>query len=103
GRDLWQMRRVMNLRHTRRNRLDGSEYFRVHIPCEHSSVSQPIAHILQECRWAIQIEVTTLRHDNSLQQSYVNVPGGIEVYADAVDCSGPAVHDVFSTARELFQ
>jgi hypothetical protein len=48
GRPLWQVRGVNNLRHTRRNSLKRTEDFRVHILGEHTPVSQPIAHALQE-------------------------------------------------------
>src|SRR5580698_157023 len=48
GQPLWQVRSVNNLRHTRGNSLERTEDFRVHIPGEHTPVSQPIAHVLQE-------------------------------------------------------
>jgi hypothetical protein len=37
-----------NLCHTGSNALKRTEDFRVHIPGEHTPVSQPIPHVLQE-------------------------------------------------------
>src|SRR5579863_9379077 len=96
------MRSVNNLCHTWGNGFERTKDFCVHIVGEHAPASQPFAHILQECRRTTQIEVTTLRHANSLEQSCVNVSGSIEVCSYLVACSGPAVHDVCSSAGELF-
>ena len=50
GRPWRQVRRVINLRHTRGNRLESTEDFRVHTRGQHTPVSQPIAHVLQEMK-----------------------------------------------------
>jgi hypothetical protein len=42
------VRSVINLRHTRGNSPERTEDFGVHIPGDHTPVSQAIAHILQE-------------------------------------------------------
>jgi hypothetical protein len=87
------------MRHARGNPLERTEDFRVHVPGEHTPVSQPIAHILQEGSGATQIEVTALWHTNFLQQSCVNVPGSIEVCPDLVDYSG-LLYTMYSRPRE---
>ena len=86
-----------------RNRLESTEDFRVHVLAGHAPVSQPVAHTLQERRGTTQIEVACLRYAQLLQQSRINVPGSVKICSGLVVCSGLAVHDVSSPARELFQ
>src|SRR5947207_4128436 len=97
------MRSVFDPSHTRRDPLKSTEDFRMHILGGNTPVSQPINHVLQECRWATKIEVTIPWHFDSLQQSCVNVPSSVEVHLWSVCGGWPAVDYVASRARELFQ
>src|SRR5271166_4037625 len=80
-----------NSSHARRYRFARPKDFRMHSISSDAPSRQARRQVMQKPGWAAQVEIGVTRHPNLLERGHVKVAGSIEVGAQPVLWTWPAV------------